>query len=178
MSVYFHANFNLDRDRMSGVLKYLIEEPTLSDLEIAQKFGYKTPFTKRYKSWLRKCGIIEVSRKIILTEHGQEIYKNDPKLEGIETLKFMHSCLTQSNEHAESWFFFYHEFLPKNESFSKEELSKAISMKLMPHDPKHFGMEAPMIKVITKVLIDSYLSEKAFEPLKLISSKNDTFYKV
>jgi hypothetical protein len=53
MSVYFHANFKLNRERLSGVLKYLIEQAKLNDEQIADKFGYKAPFTKRYKSWLK-----------------------------------------------------------------------------------------------------------------------------
>ncbi|KJD36959.1 hypothetical protein PW52_00420 [Tamlana sedimentorum] len=64
MSVYFHANFNLNRNILSGILKRLIQEPKLNDAQIAEQFEYKAPFTKRYKSWLRKCGILENSREV------------------------------------------------------------------------------------------------------------------
>ncbi len=173
MSVYFHANFNLDRERLARVLNYLIEQPELSDEQIGSNFGYKTPFTKRYKSWLKKCGIIENSVKVALTEFGRKIYKNDQNLKKKSTLLYMHTFLASSEDNAEAWNYFYHTFLPKNESFTKLELSNALSVKLMAHDPRHFGENAPMIKVITKVLIDSYISKKAFGPLGILELKNN-----
>ena len=175
MSVYFHANFNLNTERLSKVLKYLIEEPNLNDDQIASKFGYKAPFTKRYKSWLKKCGILENSTKVKLTDYGEVIFKKDPNLKQNLTRWFMHSELTNSEENAEAWNFVYHSYLPKKKSFSKQEISDAIAMKLMPHDPGHFGKNAPMIKVITKVLIESYTSDLAFGPLQIVSSKNGQF---
>jgi len=173
MSVYFHANFNLNSDRLAAILKHLIEQPKLNDEQIAHKFGYKAPFTKRYKSWLKKCGLIKNSTKIELTDYGKIIYKKDPKLEKSITLWYMHSFLASSEENAEAWNYFYHTFLPKNKSFTKSDLSMALSMKLMAHHPSHFGKNAPMIKVITKVLINSYLSEKAFGILHIVDSFED-----
>ena len=96
MSVYFHANFNLDRERLSGVLKSLIEHPDLADDQVAKPFGYKAPFTKRYKSWLKKCGILESSNKVKLTDIGKEIYTKDPDLDKTSTIKYMHDFLVSS----------------------------------------------------------------------------------
>jgi len=175
MSVYFHANFNLNRKRLAGVLKYLIEHPEINDEQIAKQFGYHAPFTKRYKSWLKKCGLIENSTKVKLTEYGEVIYKKDLKLNKESTLKFMHTFLARSEDNAEAWNYFYHTFLPKNKSFTKSDLSDALSMKLMSHDPGHFGKNAPMIRVITKVLVDSYVSKKAFGPLGIIKLEEGVF---
>jgi len=175
MSVYFHSSFTLNRERISGILNYLIKQPELSDEQIAKTFGYKAPFVKRYKSWLKKCGVIKNSNKIELTEYGKIIWKKDSKLKKEPTLWYMYDCLISSEENAESWNFFHHTFLPKNKSFSKAELSNALSMKLMAHNPSHFAKEAPMIKVITKVLIDSYISDKAFGPLNILESKDGIF---
>lgn len=175
MSVYFHAYFNLNRERLSGVLNDLIEKPKSSEEQIALKFGYKAPFTKRYKSWLKKCGIIENSPKVKLTEYGKVIYKNDPKLKKEPTLLYMHSFLTNSEENAEVWNYFYYTFLTQNESFTKSELSEALSMKLMPHNPNHFRKNSPMIKVITKVLIDSYISKTAFGSLGIVELKDNIY---
>ena len=80
----------------------------------------------------------------------------------------MHSFLASSEDIGEAWYFFYNDFLTKNESFIKSEVSDAISMKLMSHDPGHFRKNSPMIKVITKVLIDSYISELAFGELEIV----------
>lgn len=175
MSVYFHANFKIIRERLAGVLKYSIEQPEMNDSEIAKQFGYKAPFTKRYKSWLKKCGLIENTSKTKLTESGKGIYAKDSKLDRNSTLEFMHIKLTESEDNAEAWNYFYHTFLPKNSSFTKTELADALSMKLMAHDPGHFGKNAPMIKVITKVLIDSYTSESAFGPLGIVTIKNGVY---
>ena len=35
---------------MSGILNNLIKQPDLSEEEIAEQFGYRAPFTQRYKS--------------------------------------------------------------------------------------------------------------------------------
>jgi hypothetical protein len=176
MSVYFHANFKLNLNYLSGVLNHLIEKPELNDEQIAKEYGYKAPFTNRYKSWLRKCGIIENSIKVKLTEYGKVIYKKDPKLNKNPTLWYMHSHLTSSEDIAETWSYFFNTFLKKNKNFTKLELSEGISMKLMPHNPSHFGKNAPMIKVITKVLLDSYIAETGFGPLGILSLKNGVFY--
>jgi hypothetical protein len=177
MSVYFHANFKLANDKLAGILDLLIKIPELSDDQIAERFGYKAPFTKRYKSWLKKCGILEDSTKTNLTDYGQIIYKLDPKLKKDVTLWYMHSHLTSGEDISESWNFFYHNFLPKTSRFSKSELTESISMKLMPHDAKHFGKNAPMIKVITKVLIDSYISDLAFGPLNIVEMNGGVYFR-
>lgn len=175
MSVYFHANFNLDRERMSSILMDLIENPELNNLQIANKFGYKAPFTIRYKSWLKKCGIIKNSNRVSLTEYGNVIYEKDSKMSKEPTLWYMHSFLTSSEENAEAWNFFYNSYLPKNKNFTKPQLSDAISMKLMAHDPGHFGQNAHMIKVITKVMIDSYISDMAFGSLGIIAENKGIY---
>ena len=177
MSVYFHSSFNLNSERMSGVLKCLIDEPNLTDEEVGNRFGYKAPFTKRYKSWLKKCGLIENSIKVGLTEYGKVIYQKDNFLNKKQTLWYIHTFLTHSKNNAEVWNYFYNIYLPKNKSFTKSDISEAISMKLMPHNPNHFGKNAPMVKVITKVLIDSYLSKTAFGPLNIIESKEGVFFR-
>lgn len=177
MSVYFHGNFNLNRDRLSGILSYLINEPELNEEEIGGKFGYKAPFTKRYKSWLRKCGILKNSIKVELTDFGKIIYKKDSKLIKEPTLWCMYSHLISSEDVAESWIFFHFTYLMKNESFTKLDVSKALSMKLMKHNPNHFRESAPMIKTITRVLLDSYISKDAFGPLNLIKLKNGVYHK-
>jgi Protein of unknown function (DUF4007) len=162
---------------MAGILKCLIEEPNLTDEEVGKRFGYKAPFTKRYKSWLKKCGLIENTTKFILTNYGTVIYEKDNKLKKESSLWYMHSFLTSSEDIAEAWNFFYHTFLLKTNNFTKPELSNALSMKLMSHNPSHFGRNAPMIKVITKVLIDSYISKLAFGQLNIIESKDGAFHK-
>lgn len=175
MSVYFHANFNLNRENLAGVLGYFIEQPGMNDELIGKQFGYRAPFTKRYKSWLKKCGLIENSTKVKLTKYGEVIYKRDSKLNKESTLKFMHTFLARSENNGEAWSYFYHTFLPKNKSFTKSDLSDALSMKLMSHHPGHFGKNAPMIRVITKVLADSYVSEKAFGPLGIVKLEDGVF---
>jgi len=51
----------------------------------------------------------------------------------------------------------------------------ALSMKLMAHHPSHFGKNAPMIKVISKVLIDSYVNDAAFGELGIIELKSGVY---
>ena len=119
MSVYFHGSFGLNRKFMAGILKGLILNPDANNNELAKPYGYKAPFTQRYRSWLNKTGIIEGKRSIRLTPAGEIIWKKDPKLESIITKWFLHHELTSDPEKAEAWYYFIKEFLPKNKSFSK-----------------------------------------------------------
>ena len=51
MTVYFHGNFGLNREYMASVLAASLKDPGATGDEIAAPFGYKAPFTARYKSW-------------------------------------------------------------------------------------------------------------------------------
>ena len=170
MTVYFHGSFGLNREYMAGVLSGCLRNPDASGDEIAAPFGYKAPFTGRYKSWLHKTGVTTSGRKIRLTPMGEVVWKNDPQFRSIVTQWFMHHELCTDPERAEAWHFFAHEFAPKHASFSLQELEMGLAMKLMSHHPTHFGQNAPMIKVIARKIVQCYTQPEALGAIGLLTS--------
>ncbi len=170
MAVYFHGSFGLNRRYMAGVLKALVTDHSLSATDIAKSFGYKAPFTNKYKAWLQKTGILE---GVKLTENGKIIFEKDPKLESLVTQWYMHHELTKNATEAEAWHFFIKEFLPQNSTFTKDLLEVSLGMKLMGHSVQHFSKGRPMNKTITRKLLDCYLKEDALGGLGLLKKDKE-----
>ena len=178
MTVYFHGNFGLNREYMAGVLRTYMSDSKATAADVAKPFGYKAPFSARYRSWLNKTGIIEAGRDFSLTPFGEVIWKNDPQLKSTATQWFLHHELTGDEERAEAWYYLGHEFLPKHESFTLQDLRDGLSMKLMPHDPKHFASGAPMIKVIARKMVQCYSQSEGLGQLGLVSESADGSFTV
>ena len=178
MTVYFHGSFGLNREYMAGVLKSSLNNPSATGDEIAAPFGYKAPFTARYKSWLNKTGLITGSKVAELTPIGKVVWKKDPKLKSAVTQWLLHHELTGDSERAEAWNFFAQKFMPSTQEFTVEELQSGLSMKLMSHHPTHFGKNAPMIKVIARKIIQCYTSEEALGGLGIITQASNKKYAI
>jgi hypothetical protein len=155
-----------------------LKNPKADADQVAKPFGYRAPFTGRYKSWLHKTGIVTTTRAMSLTPMGEVVWKQDPNFESIVSQWFMHHQLCEDPERAEAWHFFEHEFLPSRNSFSQEELEMGLAMKLMPHHATHFGKDAPMIKVIARKLAQCYTQECGLGSLGIISSEGGNCYSV
>jgi hypothetical protein len=170
MTVYFHGNFGLNREYMAGVLKAGLNNPKASGDAIAAPFGYKAPFTARYKSWLNKTGLITTSKVMELTSIGEVVWAKDPKFQSMTTQWLLHHELTGDPERAEAWSYFANDFIASRQRFSIHELQDGLSMKLMPHHPTHFGRDAPMIKVIARKIIQCYTQPEALGGLGFLST--------
>ncbi len=178
MTVYFHGSFGLNREYMAGVLAASLKKPGASGDEIAEPFGYKAPFTGRYRSWLHKTGLTTKRRNTELTPVGEVVWEQDPKFESVVTQWLMHHELCSDPERAEAWAFFANEFIPNRKSFGVEELEDGLAMKLMGHHPSHFGRGAPMIKVIARKVIQCYTQPEALGSLGILTSSNGKTCKV
>lgn len=178
MTVYFHGNFGLNREYMAGVLAAGLNDPQASGDAIAAPFGYKAPFTARYKSWLNKTGLITTNKGFELTPIGKVIWTQDPTFESTVTQWLLHHELTGDPERAEAWHYFASKFIASRESFTLEDLRRGLSMKLMPHDSKHFGQDAPMIKVIARKIVQCYTGAEGLGDLEIISNINSKTFKV
>jgi hypothetical protein len=168
MAVYFHGNFGLNRVRMAGILKNGLEQPTITDDELAKPFGYKAEFTKRYRSWLHKTGLTQQGLPLRLTPMGEVVWQKDPALETLTTQWFMHWELSQDPTRTETWHFFANEFLPERETFTKDDLLNALTIRLKPHSEKHFGPGSKLTPVIVRKLIECYLEPTALGALGLL----------
>lgn len=175
MAVYFHGNFELNRERMRGLLKSALENPELKDGELAQLFGFKAPYAQRYRQWLYRTGIISLQLPLELTPMGAVIYKHDPKLETLTSQWFMHWELVTDPERAEAWNFFWYDFSQKHERFSREMLQTALMEKLRKHSEEHFGPNSTMLPGITQKLIQCYTSDHALGMLKLVQQEHSGY---
>ena len=178
MTVYFHGSFGLNRRYMAGILAASIERPKATADELAAPFGYKAPFTGRYRSWLHKTGLTVKGRKTQFTPRGEVVWRKDPKLESPTTQWFMHHELCEDPERAEAWHFFSHEFAKKHSEFGIDQLEDALAMKLMPHHPTHFGRGSSMIKVIARKIVQCYTQEEALGSLGILGATADGGYKL
>lgn len=168
MTVYFHGNFGLHRPRMAALLERALANPMMRDKELAEPFGYGTPYGQRYRSWLHKTGIIELDFPVRLTPKGEVVWQHDPKLETLTTQWFMHWELTTDPTRAEAWHWFIHEFLPSHPTFTREDLMNGLMIKLQPHSEKHFGPDSKLTPVIARKLIECYTDKVALGNLNYI----------
>lgn len=168
MTVYFHGNFGLNRARMAGILKAGLANPALTEDDLAKPFGYHAEFTKRYRSWLHKTGLIQPGLPIRLTPMGKVVWQHDPSLETLTTQWFMHWELTQDPTRTETWHFFANEFLPQHPTFTKDDLLKALQIRLKPHSEKHFGPGSKLTPVIVRKLIECYTEPAALGALGVL----------
>ena len=176
MTVYFHGNFGLNRKYMAGVLATSLKSPNATGDEIAKPFGYKAPFTGRYKSWLHKTGLTTKGRYTELTPIGEVVWKHDPKFNSAVTQWLLHHELCTDPERAEAWHYFAHKFAPKHSSFTIEQLENGLAMKLMSHDPKHFGQGSSMIKVIARKIVQCYTQPEALGALGILAGSDKKTY--
>ena len=176
MTVYFHGNFGLNRPYMAGVLKRALQNPMMKDGELAKPFGYGAPFAAKYRTWLHKTGLVELGLPLRLAPMGEVVWQHDPNLENLITQWFMHYELTTDPTRAETWHFFIHEFLPAHQSFTRDDLLKALMERLRSHSEKHFGPGSKMTPVIARKLIECYTEPDALAASGFLARDvNDSF---
>ncbi|MEM8971852.1 MAG: DUF4007 family protein [Pseudomonadota bacterium] len=176
MTVFFHGNFGMNRERMSDILKTGLQNPTYRDGELAKPFGYGAPFASAYRSWLHKSGVIELRLPIVLTDFGEVLRLKDPGLCEVPTLWYLHQQLTTDPFRAEAWHFFMGEFRSLHPRFSLTDLRNALIMKLSAHDAKHFGPQSKMIPVIARKLLECYTAEVGLGGLELLKPASGEFF--
>ena len=158
---------------MSRVLDGALKHPAHRDKELAEPFGYGSPFASAYRSWLHKSGVIELRFPITLTRFGEILREKDPGFSKVPTLWFFHEQLTSDPDRAEAWHFFMREFRSMGTRFSAADLRNGLVMKLSAHDAKHFGPQSKMIPVIARKLVECYTTDVGLGPLGLVKSRSD-----
>lgn len=161
---------------MSGILSAILKNPNAHPDKLAEPFGYRAPFTQKYRTWLIKTGILKNSKQVELTPFGEVIWSKDSKFEHKSTNWFMYHQLSIDKEKAESWHFFINSFLPNNKTFTKEDLQNQLAMKMMVHSEKHFQKGSQMNRVITNKLIECYTQPEALGDLEIIETVSQQEY--
>jgi hypothetical protein len=177
MAVYFHGNFGLNRERMSGLLAYGLAHPELKDKDLAQPFGFGAPYAQRYRQWLYRTGLTTLGLPLALTPMGTTVYENDPKLESPTSQWFMHWELVTDPTRAEAWHFFWYTFLPQHEQFTKEELQMGLMEEFRKHSQEHFGPGSTMLPGITSKVLQCYLDNMGLGFLQLLQEHDGTYRK-
>jgi len=175
MAVLFHGNFALVRPRMAGLIKLALEQPELKDKALAEPFDYGAPFAATYRSWSHKTGLTKLGLPLKLTEMGKVVFENDPSFESDITKWFLHHELVTDTERAEAWHYFAMEFLPKTETFTKEELLDGLAEKLSPHSMQHFGPGSKLNKQIANKIIQVYTEPSGLGDLGLIAKEGSSY---
>lgn len=168
MTVFFHGNFGLHRERMAKLAGAASENPALEDQKLAAPFDYRAPFAATYRSWLHKTGIAKRGRPFRLTEFGKVVLDHDPSFGSPVTMWLLHHELTGDPERAETWHFFIKEFRSTHTEFSKADLQDGLMMKLRSHSEKHFGPMSKMNPIIVRKLIECYTAPTALGDLGLL----------
>jgi len=175
MTVLFHGNFALNRNRMAKLIQLALNHPDYKDKELAQPFDYGAPFAAIYRSWLHKTGLAEMGLPLVLTPMGKVILEKDPTLESIITQWFLHHELVTDAERAEAWHYFILEFLPEHTTFNKEQLLTGLTQKLSPHSMQHFGPGSKLNQQILRKIIQVYTEPSGLGELALIVAEDKKF---
>ena len=173
MSVLFHGNFGLYRDRLAKILEAGLKHPEHNDKQLAEPLGYGAPFASKYRSWLHKTGLTAQKLPVSLTEMGQVVFQNDPQLEKTVTIAFLHHELT-STDRAFAWHFFVNEFLPKHESFTRDNLVGVLATTIQ---TRSLGSGNPqkMAGIIARKLIECYTEDYSLGSLGLLKKEKTVF---
>ncbi|MCG8606012.1 DUF4007 family protein, partial [bacterium] len=67
-----------------------------------------------------------------------------------------------------AWYFFVNEFLPKHQTFTREDLIEGLTDKLSAHSEKHFGPGSKLNVVIARKLIACYTEDYALGSLGIV----------
>ena len=95
--------------------------------------GIGANMVKALRYWLQAVNLtVEPNagkREQSFTPFGEIVFKNDPYIEEMGTLWFLHYMLASNKDEATAWYFFYNEF--KQSEFNKEDFVKQLTNYIM-----------------------------------------------
>jgi hypothetical protein len=162
----FHNNFTLNRDRLSAMLRCVVEDPVAAKETIAAAMGVNPYMVEGFRGWLCKTGLGTFERKnYTISSFGQMVARYDPYLEQPGTLWGLHYHLaaSQQEEHAEVWHRFFNEFATPGKSFTKTEM-QAYMERTLAHNANSSGY----IPDDSKELIKCYVRSEGLGDLGLL----------
>ncbi|NJN65898.1 MAG: DUF4007 family protein [Chloroflexaceae bacterium] len=170
----FHNNFTLNRERLSAMLRCVVQDRTASREAVAAAMGVNPYMVEGFRGWLCKTGLGRFERKTYtIAEFGNAVAHYDPYLEQPGTLWGLHYHLvaSQQEERAAVWHSFFNEFATPGKSFTSTEM-KAYMERTLAHTANSLGYVPDDCKEFLKC----YVRSEALGSLGLLhSSKKDTY---
>lgn len=172
----FHQGFTLNRERLSALLRCVVENPTAPKATIAAAMGVNPYMVEGFRGWLHKTGLGQLKHKTYrISDFGHLVANHDPYLEQPGTLWGLHYHLvsSQQDERAEVWHHCFNTFITPGQSFSHTEIQM--------HMERVLGHKANSQDYITKdtnELLKCYVRPEALGHLGLLWSQKKRTYTV
>lgn len=178
MTLTFHQTFTLECENLSKLLALVAENPSATNIEIAETTGIgigknerkgKVQPTIDYATYggLLKPRTGGDGKRLELSEVGKLILAKDKWLKRPVTQWVIHYNLSRPAGEAEAWAFFVHEFLPSRVEFRRSDLEAALESKF------------PSVKVKSinpGVLLNTYTDSNALGRIRLIREAANRSY--
>lgn len=169
MSLSFHESFPLECENIAKLLAVVVENPSVSNIEIAELTGLgigKNPrkgLVQPTIEYADCAGLITVeprNRKIYLTDVGQVIFERDRQMKKPVTQWALHYHLSRVGGKAEAWSHFVQEFLPQHSKFERAEFEKSVE--------EQFGSRAKLRSIKPGLVLNSYTESRGLGLLRLL----------
>jgi hypothetical protein len=173
MSLTFHQTFALDCENLAKIISIVAENPTLTNVEIAERTGIGIGKNERQGkvqpmidysvfTGLISSTSVNGKRRLALTDVGSIVLEADKWLKKPATQWVLHYHLSRTGSEAEAWTFFVHEFLPANGEFDRRTLELALERRF------------PSVKIKSinpGVLLTTYTDNNALGRIRLVEEE-------
>jgi hypothetical protein len=171
MTLSFHNTFPLERDNLAKLLAVVSENPTVTNVQIAEATGIGIGLNPRKGKvqptvdYAMYSGLLRVlspgrERRLELTPVGEIVRCNDSWFRKPVTQWVLHYHLSKVGSEAEAWTYFAHEFLPRHAEFTRADLETNLTEK--------FGHKIKLKILNPGVLLNCYLEGGGLERIRLV----------
>jgi hypothetical protein len=170
----FHQSFTLNRERLSALLRCVVEDPAASKESVAAAMGVNPYMVEGFRGWLCKTGLGAYAHKAYaITEFGRLVARYDPYMEQPATLWGLHYHLaaSQQDERADVWHQFFNDFASAGKQFADAELLAYMERTLAPG-----ASSRNYIPKDTKELLKCYVRDEALGSLGLLRKDGKQSY--
>lgn len=179
MSLSFHESFPLECENIAKLLAVVVENPSVSNVEIAELTGLgigKNPrkgLVQPTIEYADCAGLITVEsrgRQIKLTDVGRVVFECDRQMKKPTTQWALHYHLSRVGGKAEAWAHFVQEFLPQRQRFARAEFEKSIEEK--------FGSRAKLRSIKPGLVLNAYIENRSLGLLRLLREAKGEYVRV
>lgn len=170
MNLTFHQTFTLECENLAKVLALVSENPSLTNVEIAEATGIGIGKNERQGKvqptldYAVYTGLLQppqsrAGQRFRLTDVGKLVFDKDRWLKRPATQWVLHYHLSRPDGETAAWSYFVHEFLPAQGTFERATLESEL------------GGKFPSVKVKSinpGVLLNTYTDSGALGRIRLV----------